>query len=179
MDKAATERALRTSLKKVLEHQNFTYARKGRKGWYRNILGDIDVGVWPQVESVSRSYTLDAWNSDDLNAVRVEVGFGPRGRYLYNVAGLENTMRYPYEHLGREERRLIAQVSMTRVSTCAESIGMELTPDFVSFLNVTTAAHDAFYPVVDPSDVDNWVRKIARPLEAVIHEVESVATRNA
>lgn len=156
MKKRELESALRTVVDPALRAQAFTYSARWRRGWYRDVRAGQSVGVWFQVAPTTATYLLDGSARDALESVRCDVGFGPPGRYMYNVAGLENTMRTPLQFLDPAQRQALATDALQRVSGNAREAGVDVTAEHRELIALTAGSDDMFFPVDGAATLRAW-----------------------
>jgi hypothetical protein len=180
MNKREVEAALREAVDPALNALSFAYSRKYRQGWYRDTgLGQV-VGVWFQVEPTTRSYLLEGSARDASHSVRCDVGFGPPGKYLYNVAGLENTLRTPFQFLGNAQRLELVARAIQAALRDAHRLGGEVSADSRRFIEMTAGSDDMFFPVDSEGELRSWLATIFPSLErAIAATVEEVRAKYA
>ena len=156
MKKRELEAALRTVVDPALRAQGFTYSARWRRGWYRDVRAGQSVGVWFQVAPTTATYLLDGSARGVLESVRCDVGFGPPGRYMYNVAGLENTMRTPLQFLDPVHRQTLAAEALQRVCVNARELGADVSAEHREFIALTAGADDMYFPVDGLATLRAW-----------------------
>lgn len=125
-------------------------------GWVTSNVHGKGAAVWLRFETVGRMYLLiDGGQARKMTCVGAEVGFGPVGWEMYNIATTVYKTTMLHDVLSEPDRELLRESAARVVLPLANRSADPYLND-QEYLEWRLMNRDAFFPLPDLNHVDQW-----------------------